>query len=154
MLFFLFSQQCSTKGVKLAKDIVHEAVKNALIKNKWLITHDPYTINFGGVNMAVDLGAEKLIAATRDNEKIAVEIKSFLEKSSAISEFHTALGQFINYRAVLKRKDPDRVLYLAIPSFSYETFFSLEFPQIMITENQLKLIIFDPNEEVILEWIN
>jgi len=59
--------------------------------------------------MAVDLGAEKLIAATKDHQKIAVEIKSFLE---AISEFHTALGQFLNYRAVLKRKDPDRVLFL------------------------------------------
>lgn len=77
-------------GVKLAKDLVHQAVKNALIKDKWLITHDPYTISFGGVNMAVDLGAEKLIAAIRDNQKIAVEIKSFLERSSAISEFHTA----------------------------------------------------------------
>ncbi len=126
-----------------------------LIKDKWLITHDPYTISFGGVNMAVvDLGAEKLIAAMKDNQKIAVEIKSFLENSSAISEFHTALGQFINYRAVLKRKAPERILYLAIPSFSYDTFFSLEFPQLMIRENQLKLIIFEPSEEVILTWIN
>ena len=73
----------------MAKDLVHQAVKNALIKDDWLITHDPYTISFGGVNMAVDLGAEKLLAATKDNKKIAVEIKSFLEKSSAISEFHT-----------------------------------------------------------------
>ena len=104
--------------------------------------------------MAVDLGAEKLIAAMKDNQKIAVEIKSFLENSSAISEFHTALGQFINYRAVLKRKAPERILYLAIPSFSYDTFFSLEFPQLMIRENQLKLIIFEPSEEVILTWIN
>lgn len=138
----------------MAKDLVHQAAKNSLIKDKWLITHDPYTISFGGVNMAVDLGAEKLIAATKDNQRIAVEIKSFLEKSSAISEFHTALGQFINYRAVLKRKEPERILYLAIPSFSYDTFFSLEFPQLMIRENQLKLIIFEPIEEVILTWIN
>ncbi len=96
----------------MAKDLVYQAAKNALIKDNWLITHDLYTISFGGVNMAVDLGAEKLIAATKDHQKIAVEIKSFLEGSSAISEFHTALGQFLNYRAVLKRKDPDRVLFL------------------------------------------
>jgi hypothetical protein len=37
-----------------------------------------------------------------------------------------------NYRAVLKRKDPDRVLFLAIPSFTYDTFFSLDFTQLMI----------------------
>ena len=138
----------------MAKDLVYQAAKNALIKDNWLITHDPYTISFGGVNMAVDLGAEKLIAATKDNQKIAVEIKSFLERSSAISEFHTALGQFINYRAVLKRKVPDRVLFLAIPSFTYDTFFSLDFTQLMIRENHLKLIIFSPNQEVILTWIN
>jgi hypothetical protein len=61
----------------LAKDVVHQAVKNALIKDEWLITDDPYTLDFGGVNIAVDLGAEKLIAATKDNQKIAVEAKSF-----------------------------------------------------------------------------
>lgn len=138
----------------MAKDLVHQSAKNALIKDNWLITHDPYTISFGGVNMAVDLGAEKLIAATKNNQTIAVEIKSFLEKSSAISEFHTALGQFINYRAVLKLKDPTRVLFLAIPSFTYNTFFSLEFTQLMLTENKLKLIVFDPKQEVIIQWIN
>ncbi|HAC64926.1 MAG TPA: fatty-acid oxidation protein subunit alpha [Cyanothece sp. UBA12306] len=138
----------------MAKDLVHQSAKNALIKDNWIITHDPYTISYGGVNMSVDLGAEKLIAATKDNQKIAVEIKSFLEKSSAISEFHTALGQFINYRAVLKRKAPDRTLFLAIPSFTYDTFFSLEFTQLMVTENQLKLIVFEPNQEVITQWIN
>ena len=67
----------------MAKDLVYQAAKNALIKDNWLITHDLYTISFGGVNMAVDLGAEKLIAATKDHQKIAVEIKSFLEGSSA-----------------------------------------------------------------------
>ncbi len=138
----------------MARDLVHQAVKKALVKDDWLITDDPYTISFGGVNMAVDLGAEKLIAATKDNQKIAVEIKSFLEKSSAISEFHTALGQFINYRAVIKRKEPERVLFLAVPDFTYDTFFSLEFPQLMIRENQLKLIIFEPNKEIIISWIN
>ena len=61
----------------MAKDLVHEALKNALIKDNWLITHDPYTVSFGGVNMAVDLGAQKLIAASKDKQKIAVEIKSF-----------------------------------------------------------------------------
>jgi hypothetical protein len=71
------------RKVKLAKDLVYQAAKNALIKDNWLITHDLYTISFGGVNMAVDLGAEKLIAATKDHQKIAVEIKSFLEGSSA-----------------------------------------------------------------------
>ncbi|BAY79765.1 fdxN element excision controlling factor protein (plasmid) [Nostoc linckia NIES-25] len=72
-----------------AKDVFHEVVKIALQKDGWQITHDPLLFNVGGVKMSIDLAAEKLIAAERENEKIAVEVKSFLEKSSAISEFHT-----------------------------------------------------------------
>ena len=67
-----------------ARDAFHQVVKNALQKDSWQITHDPLTFNLGGVKMSIDLAAEKLIAAERQGEKIAVEVKSFLEKSSAI----------------------------------------------------------------------
>ena len=137
-----------------AKDVFHEVVKKALQKDGWQITHDPLSISVGGVNLSIDLGAEKLIAAEREGEKIAVEIKSFLERSSAISEFHTALGQFINYRGALKRRQPERVLYLAVPLTTYKTFFNLDFPRDMIEENQVKMIIYDVEHEVIAEWIN
>jgi len=137
-----------------ARDFFHQAVKTALIKDKWNITHDPLFISFGGVDMSIDLGAEKLIGAQKDNQQIAVEIKSFLAKSSAISEFHTALGQFINYRGALKREDPGRILYLAVPITAYSNFFQLEFPRLMITENQVKLVVYDPEAEVIVQWIS
>jgi hypothetical protein len=32
-----------------------------------------------------------------------------------ISEFHLALGQFLNYRLALQIKEPDRIIYLAVP---------------------------------------
>ena len=64
-----------------AKDIFHDAVKHALEKDGWIITHDSLFISFGGVNMYVDLGAEMIIAANRGNEKIAVEVKSFVGPS-------------------------------------------------------------------------
>lgn len=137
-----------------AKDVFHQVVKKALQKDGWQITHDPLSISVGGVNLSIDLAAEKLIAAEREGEKIAVEIKSFLERSSAISEFHTALGQFINYRGALKRRQPERVLYLAVPLTTYKTFFNLDFPRDMIEENQVKMIIYDVEHEVIAEWIN
>ncbi|MEH2030356.1 MAG: XisH family protein [Nostoc sp.] len=118
-----------------AKDVFHEVVKTALHKDAWQITHDPLTISVGGVNLSIDLAAQKLIAAEREGQKIAVEVKSFLERSSAISEFHTALGQFINYRGALRRRQPERVLYLAVPLTTYKTFFQLDFPKEMIAEN-------------------
>jgi glucose-6-phosphate 1-dehydrogenase len=100
------------------------------------------------------LAAEKLIAAEREGQKIAVEVKSFLERFSAISEFHTALGQFINYRGALRRLQPERVLYLAVPSTTYKTFFQLDFPKDMILENQLKMLVYDVEQEVIFKWIH
>ncbi|MBG1268176.1 XisH family protein [Nostoc sp. WHI] len=137
-----------------AKHVFHEVVKTALHKDGWQITHDPLTMSLGGVNLSIDLAAQKLIAAEREGQKIAVEVKSFLERSSAISEFHTALGQFINYRGALRRRQPERVLYLAVPLTTYKTFFQLDFPKEMIAENQVKMLIYDVEQEVIFQWIN
>jgi hypothetical protein len=92
-----------------------------LIKEEWTITDDPLFLQFGGVDLFVDLGVEKMIAAQKDNRRIAVEIKSFLG-ASLISEFHTALGQLMSYRLALKQKDPQRALYLAVPLDLYSSF--------------------------------
>lgn len=96
-----------------AKDIFHDNVKNALLKDAWSVTDEQFYIRSGGVEIYIDIGAEKIIAAERGNEKIAVEVKSFLGYSN-ISEFHVAVGQFINYRSILEDEQPDRTLYLAI----------------------------------------
>ena len=95
-------------------------------------------ISVGGVDMSIDLGAEKLIGAERQGYKIAVEVKSFLAKSSPISEFHRALGQFINYRAALKQKERDRILYLAVPLITYEDFFNWSFRRQGLKKMKLK----------------
>ncbi len=94
----------------MAKDKYHNIVKQALEKEGWLITADPFTFTFGQVNFQVDLGAERIIAAEKDNKKIAVEIKSFLN-SSAITDFYNALGQFLSYRLALQEIEPSRILY-------------------------------------------
>ena len=125
----------------------------ALIKEEWTITDDPLFLQFGGVDLFVDLGVEKMIAAQKDNRRIAVEIKSFLG-ASLISEFHTALGQLMSYRLALKQKDPQRALYLAVPLDVYNTFFKLEFSQVAIEDYQLKLIVYDQDEEVIIRWLD
>lgn len=106
-----------------AKDVVHNAIRVALEKDNWVITDDPLYLKASAkVGLYIDLGAEKLLVAERLDQKIAVEVKSFLGLS-AVNEFHLALGQFLNYRLALKRLDPQRVLYLAIPVDTYETFF-------------------------------
>ena len=58
-----------------AKDIIHEPVVEALTNDGWTITDDPLVLRMGRRVVKADLGAERLIGATRDNERIAVEIK-------------------------------------------------------------------------------
>jgi hypothetical protein len=57
----------------MARDLIHNIVKNALINDGWNITHDPYPVKIGGFDMEIDLGAENLVAAEREGEKIAIE---------------------------------------------------------------------------------
>jgi hypothetical protein len=136
-----------------AKDLFHEAVKIALQKEKWAITDDPLKLEVAGAKLEIDLGAERLLAAQRGNEKIAVEIKSFLS-DSPITDYHAALGQFLNYRLALELSEPDRILYLAVPAIAHESFFQREFAQLSIERYQIKRIIYDPTIEAILQWIN
>jgi hypothetical protein len=137
----------------MAKDAFHDVVKAALLKDGWTVT-DPLRLKIGKVKMAIDLGGDRLVGADRQGEKIAVEVKSFLATASAISEFHTALGQFINYRGALRIRDPDRTLYLAVPDLTYETFFQEFFPKMMSEENNLRLLIYNIQAEAIVQWIN
>jgi hypothetical protein len=109
-----------------AKDIFHDAVRIGLEKEGWVITDDPLEIEIGGVEMYIDLGADQILAAEREENKIAVEIKSFVG-SSNISQFHTAVGQCFNYQIALEAKEPERILYLAVPLGTYQSFFNLPF---------------------------
>lgn len=136
-----------------ARDIFHDAVKIALQKDGWVITHDPLTVDLADGQLQVDLGAEQLIAASKDKTQIAVEIKSFVAPS-AVSEFHTALGQYLNYRVALKVKEPERQLYLGISLEIYESFFGRQLPQLSLKEYQIKVVVFDPEDEVIVKWIS
>ncbi|MFG6105870.1 XisH family protein [Leptothoe sp. EHU-05/26/07-4] len=134
-----------------AKDIFHDAVKHALEKDGWYITDDPLFIRFGGIDMYIDLGAERIIAAERNNQKIAVEIKSFVGPSET-TEFSTALGQFLKYQLALEEDEPERKLYLAVPQDTYRTFFALELTRRLVKRYKVSLIVYDPEEEVIVQW--
>src|SRR5262249_51600621 len=83
-----------------ARDLLHDAVRSALVRDGWTITHDPLRLNVPGRNLYVDLGAERLLAAERGAVQIAVEVKSFLGPSD-VRDLEEALGQFLLYDFVL-----------------------------------------------------
>lgn len=136
----------------MARDIFHDVVRTGLEKDGWTITKDPLTFDYGDVSFQVDLAAERILAAERQGEKIAVEIKSFL-RASAVTDFYPALGQFLSYRLALAAVEPERSLYLAVPLDTYEDFFQLGFTQAAIQAYQLRLMVYDPATEEIVQWI-
>ncbi|MEM7125730.1 MAG: element excision factor XisH family protein [Chloroflexota bacterium] len=134
-----------------AQDIYHDVVCDALENDGWTITDDPLILSVEGTTVKIDLGAEELLAAERNGRKIAVEIKSFLNPSP-ISDFHLALGQYLNYEYALEEREPERHLFLAVPSDAYDGFFVGHFAQQMIRRHGLRILVFDPDQKVIVKW--
>ena len=98
------------------------------------------------------MGAEKLLAANKGSQKIAVEIKSFVSPSE-IRDLEVALGQYVLYQNVLARIEPERTLYLAIRESSFLKLFEQEIGQILLENQVLKLLTFHPETEEIARWI-
>jgi hypothetical protein len=135
-----------------AKDIYHDSVKNALIKEGWTITHDPYILTFGQKNVFVDLGAERVLAAEKDGDKIAVEIKSF-QGASDIHDLEMAIGQYVFYRSLLRRFESERQLFLAVPESVFASTLDEPIARPVIEDLTVALMVFDPQQEVIVKWI-
>ncbi len=92
-----------------------------------------------------------MIAAERGEEKIAVEIKSFLEHSR-IHAMELAAGQYVFYRALLRQYEPARSLILALPHSAYLFVRESAMAQILVEAENIRLVSFDPEAEEIMEW--
>lgn len=146
MVIFVNKTKC------MAKDRFHFIVKEALTRDGWKITHDPYPLKDWDPDWEVDFGAEKIIAAEKGMEKIAIEVKTFLEMSFAY-EFHKVLGQYLNYRAGLSQLEIDRILYLAVPVGIWETEFQRRGIQFSVKEYNVRILVFNPITSSIEIWI-
>jgi hypothetical protein len=135
-----------------ARDIYHHSVRNALIKDGWTITHDPLSLKWGKKDLYVDLGAEKLLAAEKAGQKIAVEIKSFVGLSE-VEDLKAALGQYVLYHDILQRLEPERTLYLALRDTVFIDLFEEPIGTLLIENERLRLIVFNPDTEEIKQWI-
>jgi hypothetical protein len=135
-----------------ARNIYHNQVRNALTKDGWIITHDPLRLTWGDKDLYVDLGAERLLAAEKAGLRIAVEIKSFVGESE-VDDLENALGQYVLYRAVLAEREPQRRLYLAVPRDALRDIFEKPLGQLLLKTERVQVVGFDPDAEVIVEWI-
>jgi len=134
-------------------DLYHNEVKSSLLKDGWTITDDPFTLEYKGLRLYADLGAEKIFAAEKQQQKIVVEIKVF-NQPSLITELEKTLGQYNIYQSLIKRVEPERKLYLAIPEDVHQDFFLRPPIQDILSDYQINYLIFNPNKEVIIQWID
>lgn len=135
-----------------AKDVYHNNVKNALVKAGWIITHDPYILTFGQRDVFVDIGAERLLAAEKGSEKIAIEVKSF-QGASDIRDLEVAIGQYVFYRSLLMRFEPERKLFLAVPESVLISTLDEPIARPVIEDLEIALIAFNPQREEVVKWI-
>jgi len=135
-----------------ARDRYHNQVKSALLKEGWTITHDPLRLHWGLKDMYVDLGAEQLLAAEKDTRKIAVEVKSFVGLSE-MDDLEKAIGQYVVYHDVLLQVEPERDLYLAVNEETFVNLFEEPIGKLLLDNRRVRLLVFDPQTEVIRQWI-
>ena len=134
-----------------AKDIYHEDVRSALVKDGWTITDDPLRLRWGKKDYYVDLGAEEIIGAEMRGRRIAVEIKSFVGPS-VVDDMEKALGQYLIYRSILRRRQPDRELFLAIPN-SIAKLFDEPLGQLLLDDYDLRIVVFHSKKKELIRWL-
>lgn len=134
-----------------ASDKIHLPVKNALIRDGWTITNDPFTLDIGTDTLYADLKAERIMADSA-KQVIVVEVKSFSEKS-LIHALQQALGQYQIYRNIVEDYFPGFALYLAVSTEAYKELQRRTSFQILMRRKQLSLIVVDIVDEEIVQWI-
>lgn len=134
------------------KDIHHNLVKHLLEEDGWVVTHDPLTIRGLTRKIHIDFGAEKIIAAERGEQKIAVEVKSFLGPS-LLNDFYDAIGKYELYWDALNQNDPSRILFIALPIGAFEELVLEPFIQNTMRRLGIKLLVFNAELEKIEQWL-
>lgn len=131
------------------RDLVHRAFLAALHRAGWRIVREDYVIRIGNKRLWIDVFA---VEETTGRQRL-IEIKTF-DNPVAIDSLRDAIGQYILYQVAIRyNKVEDTELYLAIPLKAYDELFNTLIGQVVIAEVQLNLVVFDPTEAQILQWL-
>ena len=136
----------------MARDKIHQAFRSALEDEGWLVTNDPLYLRIGTIPIHIDLGAEKLIAAEKGKQKIAVEVKTF-GNTSFITALYEAVGKYIVYRKALELLKPNVPLYLALPDDIYKKISKERILKAVVVDENIKLILYHTDLQKITSWI-
>jgi XisH protein len=116
------------------------------------MTHFRYITRKEG-GLSTDIGAEKIILAENNLRKIAVEVKSFVH-ISILHEFLNASGQYLTYSKIMSKNDPQRMLFIAMPTFVYYKIIQYDWAVEVIKDLNMHVILYHTEKIIIEEWID
>ena len=134
------------------RDLYYDLVRNALRQDGWRITHNVLPLKVGAEIGVEALWATQLLAADKDERKIAVAVNSFVGRSDP-ADITQVLGQLALSRPRLHAMEPERVLYLAVRYATYSICFTGLDGMRLLARQHMQLIVFDPRTEAIVHWI-
>lgn len=86
------------------------------------------------------------------DQKIFSPYAYFCSPSQIIISIASISNQFITYRSALCKEEPDRKLYLAVPTHIYDRFFVMPLIQEIVEQNQMLLLVYNIAREAITRW--
>lgn len=132
-----------------AKDRYHDTVVRALVKAGWSIVDEQVKVEIARRRLWIDIHAQQSDLQLA----ILVEVKGFENSPSPIEELAKAVGQYLIYQTALSAVDIKFPLYLAVPQSAYQGILSEPIGQSIVKQIDMRLLIFDPIQEEIIQWI-
>jgi len=135
------------------RDLYHDLVKNALRNDGWRVTYDAMPLKGRTVSEATEDWTTQLLAAEKDERKIAVAVNSFIGRSD-LAALTQALEQLAGSRARLQAMESDHVLYLAVRQATYHDGFASAEGTLLLARQHIQLLVFAPRTETIVQWVS
>ena len=132
-----------------AKDRYHDVVVRALQKDGWTIIAEQIAVSIPARRLWIDIRAQK----EAQNALILVEVKGFETLASAVAYLADAIGQCVLYQAILEYVGITDPLYMAVPAAAFAGILGEEIGRQAIRKAQIRVIVFDAEQEEIVRWI-
>jgi hypothetical protein len=132
-----------------AKDRYHDVVVRALQKDGWTIIAEQIALSMPARRLWIDIRAQK----EAQNALILVEVKGFETLASAVAYLADAIGQCVLYQAILEYVGIPDPLYMAVPAAAFTGILGEEIGRQAIRKAQIRVIVFDAEQEEIVRWI-
>jgi hypothetical protein len=132
-----------------AKDRYHDTVVRALTKDGWTVTAEQVALALPGRRLWIDLRATKV----SDSLVVLIEVKGFEHMPSPVEYLAAAVGQYVLYRAALDFVGVATPLYLAVPTAAYGGILGEPLGQQAIEAAGVRMVVFDPTRQEIIQWM-